>query len=152
MSRTRSPKSRGFAAIGLHRSKDNVNVGSALRACGVYDAAFCAVSERKYRKNASDTMKAFRHTPLFQVKDLKGIVPYDCVPVAVDIIPGATPLPEYKHPERAFYIFGPEDGTLGKDITDWCRDVVYIPTERCMNLGATVNVILYDRMSKRSKK
>jgi tRNA(Leu) C34 or U34 (ribose-2'-O)-methylase TrmL len=58
------------------------------------------------------------------------------------------PLPGYKHPERALYIFGPEDGTLGHDVLDWCRDVVYVPTNGCMNLAATVNVVLYDRMTK----
>src|SRR5690606_30290164 len=72
----------------------------------------------------------------------------DCVPVAVDLLEGATPLCEYTHPERAFYIFGPEDGTLGKAVTSWCRDVVYIPTNYCMNLAATVNVVLYDRLAK----
>ena len=50
--------------------------------------------------------------------------------------------------EPVNYVFGPEDGTLGKRVTDWCRDVVYVPTNYCMNLAATANVILYDRMSK----
>jgi len=68
--------------------------------------------------------------------------------VAVDLIEGAIPLHEYKHPERAFYIFGQEDGTLGERVLSYCRDVVYIPTSYCMNLAATVNVVLYDRMSK----
>jgi len=71
-----------------------------------------------------------------------------CVPVAVELVEGAKPLTEYKHPARAFYIFGPEDGTLKKKITDFCDDVVYIPTEGCMNLAATVNVVLYDRLAK----
>lgn len=52
------------------------------------------------------------------------------------------------HPDRALYIFGPEDGSLDKEIRDWCEDVVYIPTTGCMNLAATVNVVLYDRMAK----
>ncbi|MFH7439550.1 TrmH family RNA methyltransferase, partial [Pseudomonas syringae pv. tagetis] len=53
------------------------------------------------------------------------------------------------HPDRALYIFGPEDGSLDQEIPDWCEDVVYIPTEGCMNLAATVNVVLYHRMAKR---
>lgn len=60
----------------------------------------------------------------------------------------ARPLPEYTHPDRALYIFGPEDGSLDKEIRDWCEDVVYIPTTGCMNLAATVNVVLYDRLAK----
>jgi tRNA(Leu) C34 or U34 (ribose-2'-O)-methylase TrmL len=71
------------------------------------------------------------------------------VPVAVELIPGARSLHDYVHPERAFYVFGPEDSSLGKDTLKWCRDVVYIPMNGCSNLAATVNVVLYDRASKR---
>ena len=140
---------RGYFAIGLVSPKTNSNIGSVLRAAGIYNAAFVATTGNRYRKSLTDTMKQFRHMPLLHnVDNLKNIIPYNCVPVAVDLISDAIPLPEYKHPERAFYIFGPEDGTLGKNITSWCRDKVYVPTKYCMNLAATVNVILYDRIAK----
>jgi len=140
---------RGFACIGLDNPKRGVNVGAAMRAIGCYQAAFLAISGGlRYKKTVTDTMKSFRHIPLLHVQDLHEIIPYDCVPVAVDLVDGAIPLPHYKHPERAFYIFGAEDATLGKRILSWCRDTVYIPTNRCMNLAATVNVVLYDRMQK----
>ena len=139
---------RGYCGVGLDNPKSEVNVGAAMRAVGVYDAQFLAVSGARLGPGKTDTMKAYRHIPLLRPKALKDVIPYDCVPVAVDLIDGATPLPEYEHPERAFYIFGPEDGTLGKRITDFCRDVVYVPTNGCMNLAATVNVALYDRLLK----
>lgn len=139
---------RGFAAVGLDNPKSSVNVGHALRACGVYGAAMLAVSQQRYKRNATDTMSHFKQIPLITCDDLHTVLPFDCVPVAVDLIEGATPLHEYQHPERAFYIFGAEDATLGKRVTSWCRDRVYIPTDRCMNLAATVNVILYDRLAK----
>ena len=145
---TFTPK-RGYAAIGLVSPKTHINVGSTLRAAGIYGAAFVATTGCRYKRAATDTMKHYRHMPLLHtVTDLKSIVPFDCVPVAVDLIPAATPLPEFIHPERAFYIFGPEDGTLGKKTTDWCAHKIYIPSNGCMNLAATVNVVLYDRMSK----
>lgn len=143
--------SRGYAAIGLHMPKTVANVGSVLRAAGCYGAAMVAASGQRYRRAATDTQASYRHLPLIQTDDLHSVVPFDCVPVAVDLIEGARPLHAYTHPERAFYIFGPEDGTLGKAITGWCRDVVYIPTRHCMNLAATVNVVLYDRMVKRMR-
>lgn len=93
-------------------------------------------------------MKAYRSLPLMRPRSLRDVIPFDCVPVAVDLIEGASSLVDYEHPERAFYIFGPEDSTLGRSITEWCRDTIYVPTEGCMNLAATVNVILYDRMCK----
>ena len=80
--------------------------------------------------------------------DLFALIPYDALPVAVDLVDGAVSLIDYQHPERAFYIFGPEDSTLGKDVTARCRDKLMVPTRFCMNLAATVNVVLYDRLAK----
>lgn len=139
---------KGYCGIGLDNPKDSINVGAALRAAGVYGAAFVAATGGRYGRAPTDTMKHYRHLPLLRPKELRDLLPFDCVPVAVDLIEGATPLPEYQHPERAFYIFGAEDNTLGERITGWCRDIVYVPTEGCMNLAATINVILYDRMAK----
>ena len=140
---------RGYAGIGLDNPKSNVNVGSVLRAAGVYGASMVAASGGRWKSEKTDTMKAYRHMPFYHnVDNLKDLIPFDCVPVAVDLLEGATPLHEYKHPERAFYIFGAEDATLGARITDFCRDVIYIPTNGCMNLAATVNVVLYDRLAK----
>jgi len=140
--------SRGFCGIGLDNPKSNINVGSALRAAGIYGASFVAASGGRWASDKTDTMKAYRHLPLLRPENLRDLLPYDCVPVAVDLIEGAIALPEYKHPERALYIFGAEDATLGERITGWCRDTIYIPTNGCMNLAATVNVVLYDRMAK----
>lgn len=142
---------RGYAAIGLHMPKTPANIGSVLRAAGCYEAELVVVSGNRYRRAGTDTQAAYRHIPLIHTDDLHSVVPFDCVPVAVDLIEGAVPLGRYVHPERAFYVFGPEDGTLGKSITSWCRDTVYVPTKFCMNLAATVNVVLYDRMNKRAK-
>ena len=140
---------RGYACVGLFSPKNPVNVGAALRAAGVYGASLVAMSGKRFPVSfATDTMKAYRHMPFLRVESLHEIVPYDCVPVAVDLVDGARPLTSYIHPERAFYIFGPEDGTLGRAVTEWCRDTVYVPTTGCMNLAATVNVVLYDRMQK----
>lgn len=68
--------------------------------------------------------------------------------VCVDLVDGAVPLTLFEHPAEALYIFGPEDGTISQDIIDRADDVVYIPANGCLNLAATVNVVLYDRMSK----
>jgi len=143
---------RGYAAIGLDNPKNPINVGSVLRAAGVYGAAFVAVSgdriPYKYHRTPTDTMKHYRHMPLIRVADLSTIIPFDCVPVAVDLVEDAISLPEYTHPERAFYIFGGEDATLGHRVLSWCRDTIMIPTDGCMNLAACVNVVLYDRLAK----
>ncbi|MBW3694775.1 TrmH family RNA methyltransferase [Vibrio sp. T187] len=143
--------SKGYACIGLVNPKTPENVGSVMRAAGCYGANSVFYTGTRYdhaRQFHTDTKEKHLELPLIGVEDLKQIIPVGCVPVAVDLIEGAKPLPDYKHPPRAFYIFGPEDGTLKKEITDFCRETIYVPTNGCMNLAAAVNVILYDRMSK----
>jgi tRNA(Leu) C34 or U34 (ribose-2'-O)-methylase TrmL len=147
-----SQRSRGYAAIGLYQPKTPANVGSVLRAAHCYGTAMVAKTGQRYHSASTDTMKAYRHLPLLQVDDLFSVIPHDCVPVAVDLLDGARDLTHYTHPERAFYIFGPEDGTLGKAITDRCRDKIFVPTAFCMNLAACVNVVLYDRAAKEARR
>ncbi len=96
-------------------------------------------------------MAEYRHMPFFQADELETLIPYDCIPVAVELVQDAQNLISFSHPERAFYIFGAEDGTLGNRILSWCPAKVMIPTRRCMNLAACVNVVLYDRLAKSSK-
>jgi len=142
---------RGYAAIGIINSKTETNVGGAMRAAACYGASAVVVEGARYRPQASDVTKAWRHIPLFHVTDIWQMMPWDCVPVAIEFIHEARPLPVFTHPERAFYIFGPEDGNIPERILSRCKNVVMVPTRRCMNLAATVNVVLYDRMAKREK-
>lgn len=146
---------RGFFSVGLVNPKTPENVGSALRASAVYGAASVHVGSSirtsKALRHCTDTTKAWRHMPVFIVADVLNYRAFDCQAVAVDLVPDAVSLAEFKHPDRAIYVFGPEDGTLGKSITDRCQHKVYIPTRHCMNLAATVNVVLYDRAVKRNE-
>lgn len=144
---------RGFASIGLVRPKDPSNVGSVLRAAHVYDASFVAIEgDRTPVQHSTDTTKAWRHMPVVRVDDLFAAVPYGAVPIAVDLVEGAIPLPDFHHPQAAFYIFGPEDGTLGRKHLLRCPYSIMVPTRFCMNLAATVNVVLYDRLAKMARK
>jgi tRNA(Leu) C34 or U34 (ribose-2'-O)-methylase TrmL len=72
----------------------------------------------------------------------------DLTPVAVELTDDAAPLPAFEHPDRAFYVFGPEDGTLSGKLLGACADRVAIPAARCLNLAAAVSVVLYDRCAK----
>jgi tRNA(Leu) C34 or U34 (ribose-2'-O)-methylase TrmL len=146
---------RGYAAVALLNPKSRENVGSVLRAAGCYEAALVVISgnrpEQYMGRINTDTHKSYRHIPTQRVASVFDALPYDCVPVAVELLPQAKCLVNFVHPERAFYIFGPEDGTLGASITDHCKYAVQVPTRLCMNLAATVNVILYDRLAKQQR-
>jgi tRNA(Leu) C34 or U34 (ribose-2'-O)-methylase TrmL len=139
---------RGFAAIGLDRVKDPANVGGVLRAAGCYGADLIVLAQARTVRAHTDTQKAWKHIPTLMVDDVFAAIPFGAAPVCIELIDGATALQDFQHPERAFYIFGPEDGSVRKEIAERCRHHVYVPTKHCMNLSATVNVVLYDRMAK----
>lgn len=144
--------SRGFSSIGLVRPKDPSNVGSVLRAAHVYGAALVVIEgDRTPVRLKTDTTKAWRHMPVQRCDDLHEMIPYAAIPIAVDLVDGAEDLTTFTHPERAFYIFGPEDGTLGHRHISFCKHILFVPTKFCMNLAATVNVVLYDRLAKQSR-
>ena len=73
---------------------------------------------------------------------------HDAIVEAHPVCERARGLVKFQHPERALYIFGPEDGSVSKSILERVPFIVSVPTNRCMNLAATVNVVLYDRMAK----
>ena len=143
---------RGYTVIALECPKFHQNVGGALRAAHCYGADLIVLSGNRFRKQLTDTTKAYRHIPMLRTgdKDIMDFVPYDCIPIAVEFVNEASsiPLPSFEHPERGFYIFGAEDATLGSRIVGRCKHQVYVPTDYCMNLAATVNVVLYDKLSK----
>lgn len=141
-------RKRGYACIGLDKPKFASNIGEVLRASGCYGADMVVVSGFRYQHSRLDTQKAWKHIPFLEVDNLKNALPKGAVPVAVDLVNDAKSLVDFIHPESAFYIFGGEDKTLSEDVLSWCKHKVFVPTNHCMNLAATVNVVLYDRLSK----
>lgn len=142
---------RGYAAIGLDRCKDPANLGGVLRAAQCYDAGLVMLAGGRIGKHATDTMKAWRHIPCVEVDDLMAHVPYGAIPVVVELVDKARTIFNFVHPHSAFYIFGPEDGGVKKEIVERVDRVIQIPTRGCMNLASTVNVVLYDRMLKQQR-
>jgi len=139
------------AHIGLVNPKSPANVGMVMRAAGCYEAAtvfYSGVRFERAQKFATDTKNAGNKIALVGVENLLDDIPQDATLVAIELIEGATPLMDFVHPANAYYIFGPEDGSIKKELLDHCQHVVYIPTIGCMNLAATVHVVLYDRMAK----
>ncbi len=139
---------RGYSIVALTSPKCEDNVGGALRAAQAYGAAMVVVAAMRFKHVRADTGKAYRHVPLLLEEDPLMVLPYQCEVVAVDKWERAEPLPEFVHPERAMYVFGPEDGWVPEHIRLTASHVVQVPTRYCMNLAATVNVVLYDRLAK----
>ena len=142
-------------AIGLVNPKTPVNVGGIMRASGCYGVNQVFYTGRRYdlavkadTQYEVDKKQAARTIPLQGVESLLEQVPLNSKIICVDLVVGAIPLPQFTHPDNAFYIFGPEDGSIPQQIIDAADDVVYVPTKGCMNLAASVNVLLYDRLAK----
>ncbi|EKO3862379.1 RNA methyltransferase [Vibrio harveyi] len=139
------------AIIGLYNPKSPTNVGAVLRAAGCYDAAQVRYNGTRYSravKFQTDTQNSHERIQLVEMEDLTANVADDVEIVCVELVVGATALPQFTHPKNAIYVFGPEDGSLPQEMVDKAHHVVYVPTHGCMNLAATVNVVLYDRMAK----
>lgn len=140
---------RGFSAIGLVRPKSPHNEGGVYRAAHCFGAGLVLIQGARFKHQASNVTHAHKHVPVMHVEDMAKQVPHGCQKVAIEFVDRATDLRDFTHPERALYIFGPEDGTLGGELLDKCQHVLRIPTAFCLNLAATVNVVLYDRLLKR---
>ncbi len=139
--------------IGLINPKSPSNVGAVLRAAGCYAAEHIYYTGNRYEraKNfATDTKDMSKHIGMTRCTDPFEQLPTGTRKVAFELVEGATPLPDYQHHNEAIYLFGPEDGTIPQNILDQCDDVIYVPTQGCMNLAASVNVLLYDRQAKSS--
>lgn len=155
-------QNKSHITIALTNPKSPTNVGAVMRAAGCYNADQVIYNGNryalaaKYNKNTlkTDTFNMQDKIPLLQVesfisiKDSLESIPPTAKIICVDLVEGATPLPHFIHPSEAVYIFGPEDSSVKQDIIDIADEVVYVPTVGCMNLAATVNVLLYDRLAK----
>ncbi len=104
--------------------------------------------DSKKRLPREERMKGYREVELRQHDEFFDQFEPDIVPVAVELRPNAESLPLFVHPERALYIFGPEDGTLGGAYLRRCHRFVVIPTRHCVNLAAAIYLVLYDRSVK----
>ena len=139
-----------FCGVGLSDPKNPWNIGAALRAAGAWGASFVAVEGSRWREHNGDfrhmdTEFARKRLPVFFTHYgvyLSDYVPYDCKVIGVERHSAATSIVEYRHPRRAFYVFGPEDG----QIPDLSYDkIVSLPSDGSLNLAVAVNCVLFHR-------
>ena len=144
--------------IGLSNPKSPENVNSVKRAAGNFRVDSILYTGKRYPRAVKlnlGTTNMSRdislNIPITGVVCLIDEIPENMKIVCVEFAENAIPLPKYQHPDSAIYIFGPEDGSLSQEIIDRADAVIYVPTKGCMNLAATVNVVLYDRLTKSSQ-
>src|SRR5690242_1265947 len=143
------------AAIVLLDPKYPHNVGQVLRACAAYDVRRLMFTGERMRKSLAELRRLPREERLrgYQSVSLEHCDrPFDelpdLVPVAVEVRKNGETLPAFVHPERALYVFGPEDGGIGAAALSQCHRFVAIPSAHCLNLSMAVGIVLYDRQAK----
>lgn len=143
---------RGYCGIGIVETKTPQNVGGLWRSAGILGASYIFTAGRRYPQQAADTIKAWRHIPLFEFdtpEDLLENIPRGCIPVGVEISERARPLEKFHHPERAVYVLGAEDTGIPPRILSRLPHVVQLPGDRCLNVATAGGIVLYDRLLKR---
>lgn len=132
------------------------NVGGAVRAAACYDALSVTWTGKRVTLDATnkrlpreERLRAYRHIDMVINDRPFDALPPDVVPVAIEVRETSEQLPAFEHPEHAAYVFGPEDGSIPSVLLRHCHRFVIVPSLHCMNLAATVNVVLYDRLMKR---
>jgi tRNA G18 (ribose-2'-O)-methylase SpoU len=73
-------------------------------------------------------------------------------PVAVELVKNSTSLERFTHPDKAVYIFGPEDGDLSTELLKRCTYAIRIPSHGCLNVATAAAVVLSHREMQRLSK
>jgi len=142
---------RGYFGIVLDRPCKSANYGTVLRTCYNFGAQFIGLIGHRYQRQCSDTVASYRHIPTYEFTSAEDFLthrPYGSLLIGVEIDPTARDLAGFIHPERATYVFGPEDGGLSQTIKQRCQFLVQIQTNYCLNLAVTTGIVMYDRMIK----
>lgn len=147
-------KDKGYFGIGCINMKTSENFGTLFRTAQIMDADFIFLIGSKFKRQASDTMNASKHLPLFIYKDFTDFNehrPHGCKLIGIEICEGALPLHDFVHPKQGCYLLGAEDHGLTKEAIQNCQDILYLPGERSLNVSVAGSIVLYDRYVKTLK-
>lgn len=131
--------------------KTSDNYGTLFRTAQILGADFIFLIGSRFKIQPSDTMKSWRHLPLFEYENFEDFNkhrPYDCKLIGIELDNNAIPLKEFKHPKQACYLLGAEDNGLTKEAMQHCQDIVYLHGERSLNVSVAGSIVLYDRINK----
>ncbi len=143
---------RGFCGIGIENGKTVHNLGTLWRSADILGASFVFTVGRRYRRQPSDTLKSWRHMPLYHYETLADFyahLPYDCRLIGLELDERATAIGAFRHPERCIYLLGAEDNGLSREARDRCHSLLQLPGDRSLNVASAGTVVLYDRIAKR---
>jgi tRNA G18 (ribose-2'-O)-methylase SpoU len=140
---------RGYFAIGAERISKALNLGNLMRSAHGFGASFTFTIGAAYQalEARADTSKGSQHLPHYNWAAADELaLPQGCRLVGVELLDEAIDLPSFRHPMRAAYVLGPEQGSLSPAVLARCDHVVRIPSSFCINLAMAGAIVMYDRM------
>lgn len=142
---------RGYYGIGIYHGKKEVNVGTLYRSAYCFGASFVFTIGRRYQRQASDTVDATQHIPLYEFATYEQMfnhIPSGSRVVAIE--QGGHEVNGRCHPRKAIYLLGAEDHGLPEPIIQQCDEVWSIPTiePNSLNVATAGSIIMYDRIAK----
>jgi tRNA(Leu) C34 or U34 (ribose-2'-O)-methylase TrmL len=136
--------------IGVYHPKTAENIGTLWRAAHLYGASHIFTIGARYKRQVTDTSKAWRSIPLFNFEDFDDFAahrPFDAPLVGIELSDRAVPLAQFGHPRIATYLLGAEDHGLPERVIDACQHVVQIEAVNSwsMNVAMAGSLVAYDR-------
>jgi tRNA G18 (ribose-2'-O)-methylase SpoU len=144
---------RGYFGIGIYQPKVPANVGTLCLSAYNFGAAFVFTIGHRQQKQATDTVKATRHVPLFAYRALDDFWthrPDNVRVIGIENHPEARALYGFPHPERAVYLLGAEGGGVPPPLLELCDSVIAIESPMCLNVSVAGSILMYDRRAKAS--
>lgn len=148
---------RGFFEIGVWQPKCEHNIGTLWRSAWQLGAAGVFTVGPRYKQQASDTLKAWRHIPMrtfASIDDLIEALPHSCPLVAVEM--GGHKDRSRWHLERCCYLLGAEDHGLPEDVIARCHQTIALQhapgRTASFNVAVAGSIVMWDRMTSREIK
>jgi tRNA G18 (ribose-2'-O)-methylase SpoU len=145
----------GYFGIGIENTKDYQNIGTLYRSAFIMGASFIFTIGKRYQKQCSDTVKAWRNIPLYAYEtfdEFYNAMPYDCRLIGVELDERSKPIAKFSHPKRCIYLLGAEDVGLSKEALSKCHELVQLPGDYCLNVSVAGSIVMYDRQAKQASK
>jgi len=141
---------RGYFEIGIYHTKTFSNVGTLWRSAYQLGASGLFTIGKRYPKQPSDTVKAFRHVPMREFLTFDDFIkarPKGAILIGIEM--GGDPLSTFDHPQQAIYLLGAEDSGLPPYILKKCNLIVSVEAIRTesYNVAVTGSLVMYHRVA-----
>lgn len=140
--------SRGYFEIGIYKGKSTHNLGTLWRSAYQLGAAGVFIIGARFPRQASDTVKSWRHVPVREYDDFDHFLscrPHGALLVGIEM--GGRSLRNYCHPEQAVYLLGAEDHGLPDAILAKCNSRISLDAMRTASFNVAVagSIVMYHR-------